>query len=200
MLVINLLEQIFFFNIGPANRDDTYFEWRNENFNKPTLFEIKFARRAPIKDLFFCISKVDEKIVYYHHSETDTVFSIGSRTEVQSQLLEALIEHLIENFFYTFDKSLLQTCYGDQCDIFSSFQEIVENSFINYEKLNLIKIVLVTCKGCKKTIPVVIKKTLVEKSQKSNTPLVYSHSGHAVLIYIDKQFQIRGDEIVGVSY
>ena len=93
------------------------------------MLEIKLARRAPINNMFYCITKGDIKIVYYLHQETETVFSIASKPEIQSQLLEALIEYFIFQFFDTFDKSLLQTCYGDTCDIFSYFNKIVIDTF-----------------------------------------------------------------------
>ena len=129
------------------------------------------------------------------------MFSIGSNPEIQSQLLEAILEYLIEKFFFMFDDSLLQTCFGDVCSIFNSFTSVVESTFKDYNSLNIIKTQLVTCKLCNnKTIPVIIKKSLVENSKKSNIPLVYSHSGHAILIYFDKQFKIRGHEPVDVSY
>ena len=95
---------------------------------------------------------------------------------------------------------MLISCYGDVCSIFDSFSSIVEDTFKNYENLDIIKLALVTCKGCKKTIPVIIKKSLIENSERSTTPLVYSHSGHALLIYIDKQFKVRGNELVDLNF
>ncbi|MFX1259241.1 MAG: hypothetical protein ACFFAN_15410, partial [Promethearchaeota archaeon] len=156
------------------------------------------TRNAPMKNIFYCIPKADIKLVYY--LEDDAVFSIGSNSEIQSQLLEALLEHLIEKFYDMYDKSLFKSCYGDVCNIFDGFSSVLEDSLKNYERLDLIETSLVNCKACKKTIVVIIKKSLVEKSERTHTPLVYNHSGHALLLYIDKQFKVRGQELVDISY
>lgn len=158
------------------------------------------TRNAPIKNIFYCLQKTDLKIVYTLKKEEEVVFSIGSDPEIQSQLLEAVLEYLIEKFFSTFDKSILMSCYGDVCNIFDSFIETVDDVFKNYEALNIIQTTLVACKGCRKTIPIIVKKSLVENSERSTTPLVYSHSGHALLIYIDKQFKVRGNELVDLNF
>lgn len=200
MLTLNLLNQIFFFNIGRFASTDTFFNWTNKSYHKTSIFDVRMTRNPSIKNIFYCLQKTDLKIVYTLKKEDEVVFSIGSDPEVQSQLLEAILEYLIEKFFSTFDKSLFMTCYGEKCNIFDGFNSIVEETFKNYENLDIIETALVTCKGCKKTIPVIMKKSLIESSEKSATPLVYSHSGHALLIYIDKHFKVRGNEIVDVSY
>jgi len=198
MLNLNLLDQIYFFNIGKYQGNDTYFEWTNASHHKSSIFDVRMTRNPPVKNIFYSILKVDLKIVYYLKDKV--VFSIGSNPEIQSQLLEAILEYLIEKFFFMFDESLLMTCYGDVCNIFDSFTSVVESTFKDYDSLNIIRTELVTCKACNKTIPVIIKKSLVENSKKSTTPLVYTHSGHAILIYFDKHFKIRGHEMVEVSY
>ena len=198
MLTLNLLNQIYFFNIGRYQATDNFFTWKNDSYHSNVLLQIQMIRNPPIKDIFYCLQKIDLKIVYT--LKDDVVFSICSDTEIQSQLLEAILTYLIEQFFYTFDKSLLMSCYGDVCSIFDSFSSIVEDTFKNYENLDIIELALVTCKGCKKTIPVIIKKSLIENSERSTIPLVYSHSGHALLIYIDKQFKVRGNELVDLNF
>ncbi|TFG24267.1 MAG: hypothetical protein EU529_04635 [Promethearchaeota archaeon] len=197
MLNLNLLDQIYFFNIGKYQTNDTYFEWNNASHHKSSILDVRMTRNPPVNNIFYSILKVDLKIVYFLKDKV--VFSIGSNPEIQSQLLEAILEYLIEKFFFMFDESLLLTCYGDVSSIFNSFTSVVESTFKDYDSLNIIKTGLVTCKACNKTIPVIIKKSLVENSKKSNIPLVYSHSGHAILIYFDKQFKIRGSEPVDVS-
>ena len=191
---------MYFFNIGRYQSDDTYYDWTNISHHKTSIFDVRMTRNPPIKNIFYCLQKTDLKIVYILKKEEDVVLSIGADPEVQSQLLEAVLEHLIEKFFSTYDKSLLMTCYGDSCNIFDGFISMVEETFKNYENLDIIKTTLVACKGCKKTIPVIVKKSLVENSERSTTPLVYSHSGHALLIYIDKQFKVRGNELVDLNF
>ena len=195
---LNLLDQIYFFNIGRYQANDTYFEWKSDAFESNTLLLTRMTRNPPVKNIFYSILKLDLKIVYYLKDKV--VFSIGSNPEIQSQLLEAILEYLIEKFFFMFDESLLLTCYGDVSSIFNSFTSVVESTFKDYNSLNIIRTQLVNCKACAKTIRVIIKKSLVENSKKSTTPLVYTHSGHAILIYFDKHFKIRGHEPVEVSY
>jgi len=200
MLDLDLFENIFFFNIGPYRGDDSYFEWKAKSYYKASFFDIRLTRNAPYKDIFYCVAKEDLKLVYIVKKET--VFTIGANPIVQSQLLEALIEYLINEFFETYDESLLMTCYADSntCPIFEGFRANTKYAFENYSTLDLVKMSRVTCKGCNKTLNIIIKKSTIEKSQKPTTPIVYVHSGHALLVYVDKQYKVRGAELVSISY
>ena len=198
MLNLNLLDQIYFFNIGKYQANDTYFEWTNASHHKSSILDVRMTRNPPVNNIFYSILKVDLKIVYFLKDKV--VFSIGSNPEIQSQLLEAILEYLMEKFFFMFDDSLLETCYGDFCNTFDSFTSVVESTFKDYESLDIIRTELLNCKACNKIIPVIIKKSLIENSKKSTIPLVYTHSGHSILIYFDKQCKIRGHEPVDVSY
>ncbi|MHA1291997.1 MAG: hypothetical protein ACTSQJ_04945, partial [Promethearchaeota archaeon] len=113
----NLIEKIYFFNIGPYKRDnETFFEWKSKNYFKTNIFDIRLTRNAPYKKKFYCVSKADLKLVYY--TDKDIVFSIGADLSIQSSLIEGLIEYLFNEFFEMYDESLLMTCYGDYCNIF----------------------------------------------------------------------------------
>ena len=90
---LNLLDQIYFFNIGRYQANDTYFEWKSDAFESNTLLLTRMTRNPPVKNIFYSILKLDLKIVYYLKDKV--VFSIGSNPEVQSQLLEAILEYLI---------------------------------------------------------------------------------------------------------
>lgn len=197
-LNLNLLDQIYFLNIGLYNGEDTYFDYKTPKYQKNEYFDIKMARNAPEKDIFYCINKIDVKLVYYIYK--DTVFVIGCNSEIQSLLIEALMEYLIKQFYEMYDESLLMTCYGEACHIFNGFSSVVIDTFKNYEDLDLIKVALVTCKGCKKTLKIIIKKSLIENTDKRTIPIVYIHSGHATLVYIDHDYKVRGHEIVSVSH
>ena len=100
---LSLLENIFYFNIGKHKSDNSYFTWESRHYHKSSFFQLKSTRNALEKDIFYCILKPDIKLVYYVYKDTDTVFTIGADPDVQSQLLEAIIEHIIEIFF---DKSM----------------------------------------------------------------------------------------------
>ncbi|MEJ2250624.1 MAG: hypothetical protein P8Y70_12560 [Candidatus Lokiarchaeota archaeon] len=197
-LNLDLFKSIYFFNIGNYNNDDTFFHWDSGHYNKSIFFQLRLIKNAPIKEIFYCLTNPDIKIVYF--AIKNTVFSVGSKPEIQSLLLEAFIEYLVNEFFEMYDDSLLLTCYGDSCEIFSGFNYVVEDLFKNFDKKDLIESALVSCKGCGKTQKVLIKKSLVNDSKQSNIPIVYLHSGHALLIYIDKQFKVRGSQLVSISY
>ena len=197
----DLIDQVFFFNIGPFGHSaETYFEWKSKNYFKRTQFELNLTRHVHFKDIFFCIAREDAKLVYIVSPETDTVFTLAAQPQVQSSLMEAILEYLIEQFFETYDSSLLMTCYGEQCNIFDVFASTVEDVFKNYSSLDIVKSTMVPCKACNKTLQVFIRKSLVDNSTKPTTPIVYVHSGHSVLIYVDKNYKVRGAELVSISY
>ena len=199
MLVeMNLLEDIYFVNIGNYGTDEIFFHWNSNRYHKSNFFQIRLTKNTPEEDIFYCLPKSDIKIVYY--AKNETIFSIGAKPEIQSELLEAILEYLVYEFFETYDDSLLKSCYGDSCSIFDGFKIVVMDTLNNFKELDLIKTARVSCKGCKKTFKIIIKKSLVENSKKSAVPLVFVHSGHALLIYIDQHFKIRGSELVDISY
>ncbi len=194
----NLLNQILYLNIGPYKQEDSYFHWQLKKYEKSSFFDLKITRNAPERGIFYCIPRIDSKLIFY--VAKDTVFSINVDPEIQSQLMEAILEYIAQKFFENYDESLLMTCSGDMSQIFNGFSPIVEDIFRNYDKFDLFKTALVTCNGCKKNISIIVKNSLVEQSTKPTAPLVYVHSGHALLIYLDKQFKVRGAELVSISY
>lgn len=198
LLSLNLFEKMYFVNIGRYRHDDTYFEWISKGYQKSTFFETRVTRNAPEQKVYYVIAKSDIKLVYF--VVNDVVFTMGAHADLQSLLMETLLEYMIKQFFEMFDESLFMACYGEQCHIFNSFDEVVTDVFRNYEKLDLFMTSLVHCKGCNKTLKIIIKKSLVENSTKPTVPIVYVHSGHAVLVYVDKQYKVRGNELVTMSY
>ncbi|TXT59712.1 MAG: hypothetical protein BAJALOKI1v1_1380004 [Promethearchaeota archaeon] len=198
---LNLLEKTLFFNIASYKSEDSFFYWASKNYHKTAYFQIKLIRNAPYKDIFSSIPNPDITIVYC--IQKDTIFAIGAQPLVQSQILEALLEYLMVQFFDMYDESLLTSCYGygdTSCNIFNGFNEVLLDSLQNFKDLELIEPSLVTCKGCNKTFEIIIKKSLIENSESNTIPLVYVHSGHALLIYVDKHYKIRGTQLVSVSY
>ncbi len=195
---LDLFKHIFFVNISRHYYDDTNFEWISPNFLRSTFFECKLTRNAPDKGIYYCISKSDIKLVYY--VKNDVVFTMGAHPDVQSLLMEILLEYLINVFFKTFDETLLSTSYGEKNHIFNSFNDTIKYLFNNYENLDLFRTALIRCNGCNKTLKIIIKKSLIENYSKPTIPLVYIHSGHAVIVYVDKNYAVRGNELVTVSY
>ncbi|MBD3254466.1 MAG: hypothetical protein GF383_05200 [Candidatus Lokiarchaeota archaeon] len=197
---IDLTKEIVFFNIGKFQSNDSFFTWTSNSNHKTNLFDIRMTRNPPAENIFYCITKADLKIVYFR--KKDLVYSIAAKPAVQSQLMEAIMEHFIKEFDLMYDDSLLVSCYGDDfgCNIFDGFANIIYETLQNYEDLDIIKKTLVYCKTCNKTLTIIIKKSVVESSTKPTAPIVYIHSGHALLVYVDKQYKVRGNELVAVSY
>ena len=196
VLKYNLLEQIYFFNIGLYKKDDTYYQWKNENNPRSNFFEIQAARNAPQEKIFYCEAKEDQKTVYY--VEKNTVFCIGADPRVQSQLIEALLEHLMVHFFILYEEQLHRIRHGEISHFFKDFNLLVHDVFENYNRLDLFETALVMCKGCKVSLNVIIKKSI--KFEKPTETIVYIHKGHALLMYIDKQYKVRGTEIILINY
>ncbi len=192
----NLLEQIYFFNIGLYQKDDTFFQWNNKNNPRSNFFEIQMARNAPQDKIFYCEAKEDQKTVYY--VEKNTVFCIGADPIVQSQLIEALLEHLMVHFFILYEDQLRRVGHGEISHFFKDFNMLVHDVFDNYDRLDLFETSMVNCKGCNSVLNVIIKKSI--KFDKPTSTIVYLHKGHALLIYIDKQYMVRGAEIVLLNY
>lgn len=201
MSIPNLQENIKFFNIGRYKEErDNFYEWKNSNFHRSTFFIVRSSRSASKRDIFYTINDSDLKVVYYVPEDYDVVFTIGASPNIQSVILEALVEHLYKEFFDTYDSSLLMACYGETCDIFNGFTQVILQTFNNFKELDLVKATLVNCNACKKSMQVYIKKSLIENASQFPVPVVYVHSGHALLIYIDRQFKTRGTGLVSISY
>ncbi|MFO8019540.1 MAG: hypothetical protein R6U96_13015 [Promethearchaeia archaeon] len=190
-----------FFNIGRYKEErDTFYEWKSKNFNKSISFIVHSTRSAPERDIFYTINKKDYKAVYYIPEDIDAVFTIGADPDIQSVILEALLEYLHNKFFEMYEGSLLTACYGERCDIFNGFTDVLLDSFRNFRELDLVKATRVNCKACKKNMQVYIKKSLIENASQFPVPIVFVHSGHALLIYIDRQYKTRGTGLVSLSY
>ena len=149
------MEQIYFLNVGLYNKDDTYFQWKNENNLRSNFFEIQTARNSPEQLIFYCDNKENQKTVYY--VKDDIVFCIGADPRVQSQLIEALLEHLIIHFFILYETQLIKIQHGEISHFFRDFKLVVHDVFENYDKLDLFETSYVNCKGCKKTLNIIIK-------------------------------------------
>ena len=196
VLNYNLLEQIQFLNVGGYKQEDTYFQWKSKSYYSPNIFDIRMARNAPKEKMFYCYNKEDQKLVYY--LEKDIVFIIGADPIVQSQLIDALLEHLIIHFFVLYEVQLEKIQHGEISHFFTDYNILVHDVFENYNRLDLFRTAYVNCKGCQKNFNLIIKKSI--KFDKPTATLVYIHNGHALLVYIDKQYAIRGSEIILVNY
>ncbi len=98
-----------------------------------------------------------------------------------------------------FDLSVILSFENVSPNVFNSFNTEIEKILNHLKDLDLVAIINARCRVCNKILPVYLKKSFIENSQDYPVPLVYSHEGHAILIFIDKDFKIRGTELVNLT-
>jgi hypothetical protein len=127
------------------------------------------------------------------------IFSVGSDESIQFQMLEGLLELVEKRFKETYDIDVILG-YGNVSEsIFTGFKVQVEEILNNFKTLNIGKEIRAFCRVCNKTLNVFIKKSMIDNSDSYPVPIVYNHEGHAILCYIDKNFEVRGVELVNIT-
>ncbi|KKK45290.1 hypothetical protein LCGC14_0707020 [marine sediment metagenome] len=188
-------EFLEFFNI--SKEDFTLFEWKPERSFRRFDLDLNIVKQNPIKDIFFHRDKGNMKIVYIRKG--DLIYTVGSSPEVQFQLLEALIEHIDSEFNETYNLEVIMS-YGDFTPtIFNGFMEIVDGIIKNFANLDLVRRIQVECRVCNTVLPLFVKKSFIENAESYPVPIVYKHKGHAILCFIDQNFQHRGVELVNIT-
>jgi len=190
-----IMQSLEFINI--SNDEFTIFEWKPPRSYKSFVLDLNILKKNPSTGIFFHIHKGNMKIV--HIRSGNLIYVAGSDPQIQFQLLEALIEEILLRFNQRYDiESYLS--YGKfSSNMFDSFKPIVEDIIINFKNLNLVKQINVPCMVCDKVLPLIVKKNFIENAESHPVPIVYSHEGHAILCFIDKNFDVRGVELVNIS-
>ena len=83
--------------------------------------------------------------------------------------------------------------------IFSPFKMNMIEILDNFSDFNLIQKVDVFCRVCDKTLPLFVKRSFIENAESYPAPIVYKHKGHSIICYIDKNFIVRGVELVNIT-
>jgi hypothetical protein len=193
----NIGEYLEFINI--STQKFTLFEWKPPRSFKSFILElniIKEKKDFPEK-IFFHISKVEMKIVYIKID--NLIYVIGAKTEVQFQLLEALLEYCAEKFHEIYDVDVILSYGNFSINIFNGFKNQIENIIDNFANFDLIKRINVECRVCNKVLPLFVKKSFIRNAESYPVPIVYIHEGHAILVFIDQNFDVRGVELVNVT-
>ena len=192
----NLVNDISFLNI--SHGENTLYEYKSPNSYKNYSLDLKIIRKNKRDDIFFHIHRGNLKIVYLKLK--DFFYSVGTETlEIQFQTLESIIEIIIKEFLENYAVNTILS-YGDvSSSIFKSFDENVVKVLKNFPSLDLVKKVDVICRVCEKTLPLFVRKSLIAKAESYPVPLVYTHKGHSIVCYIDKQFNVRGVELVHIT-
>ena len=127
------------------------------------------------------------------------IYTVGASPAVQYQLLEALLEHVDLKFNETYNVEVILS-YGDfSPGLFNEFKGTIEGIIKNFADLDLVKRIHVECRVCGTVLPLFVKKSFIDNAESYPVPIVYSHKGHAILCFIDKNFQHRGVELVNIT-
>ncbi|MBD3196734.1 MAG: hypothetical protein GF317_16880 [Candidatus Lokiarchaeota archaeon] len=191
----NLKEKLNFINISSDYM--SIFEWKPPRSFKSYVLDLNIVKEHATNDIFFHIHKGNSKIV--HIRKNNLIYTAGAGNGVQFQLLEAILEKIDEKFNETYEVDVILSFENASSNIFKNFASTVEDLLQNIDKLDLIKPINAYCRVCKKVLPIYVKKSFIENAEDFPVPLVYTHAGHAILVFIDRNFDVRGVELVNVS-
>ncbi len=188
-------EYLEFINV--SNESFTLFEWKPINSFRRFDLDLNIIKQNPINDIFFHRDKGNMKIVYIR--KHNLLYAIGSSPRVQFQLLEALLEHVDLKFNETYDVKVILSYGNFSTNIFNGFKQIIKDIIKDFGELDLVKRIHVECRVCNKVLPLFVKKSFIIDAESYPVPIVYTHSGHAILCFIDQNFQHRGVELVNIT-
>ncbi|MFX1503676.1 MAG: hypothetical protein ACFFDH_22135 [Promethearchaeota archaeon] len=191
----NIGEFLEFINI--SNEKFTLFEWKPLRSMRRFDLDLNIIKENPVSNIFFHKDKGNMKIVYIRSH--DLLYTVGASPKVQYQLLEALLEYVDLKFNEIYDVEVILS-YGDfSPGLFNEFTSQIENIIKNFAGLDLVKRIQVECRACNTVLPLFIKKSVIENAESHPVPIVYSHKGHAILCFIDRNFHHRGVELVNIT-
>ena len=176
--------------INISNENVSLLEWKAPGSFKNYLLDMDVIKENKINDFPFHINKLGMKLVYIR--KNGLIFITGAEDSVQYQLLEALLEHIIEKFFERDDLVSKIHLKNITSDAFKSFKYDIEDIVYKFVDLDLVKIVEVPCRICKKNFTLIVKKKIIENSTSFPVYVVAIHNGHPIVCYVDKDFRVRG--------
>ena len=168
----------------------TIVEWKASGSFKSYVLDMHTIRENKVNDVFFQINKGGMKILYVR--KNDVIFVIGAQNGIQQQILETLLECIIEKFHERNDIISKLSIKNITSDAFVSFKYDIEDVIERFGDLGLVMKVDVQCKVCKNVFPLIIKKSIIENSSNFPVHVACVHFGHAIIVYIDKNFKVRG--------
>ena len=186
---------LHFINI--STDEYSLFEWKPKNSYKSFILDLNVVKKKTARDIFFHINKGTMKIVYIR--KNSLIYAIGADEKVQYQLLEALLEYIDERFHEMYGVEEILSYGNFSPHVFKQFKEVVEYSLEHFKELKLVRKVDVECRVCDKILPLFVKKSGIENAESYPVPIVYIHEGHAILCFIDKNYDVRGVELVNIT-
>jgi len=190
-----VLQNLEFINISTDKF--SIFEWKPPRSFRSFILDLNIVKQNPVSNIFFHLFKGNMKIV--HIRVRNIIYTAGSNNEVQFQLLEALIERVSVVFNEIYDIESYIKYDNFSTTILSPFKEEVDNIINNFNSLNSVMDLKVPCMVCNTVLPVIVKRSFIDNAESYPVPLVYNHKGHAILCFIDKNYDIRGVELVNIT-
>ncbi|MBY8987946.1 MAG: hypothetical protein KGD61_05785 [Candidatus Lokiarchaeota archaeon] len=190
-----ILQNLEFINI--STDQFTIFEWKPPTSYKSYILDLNIVKQNPVSNIFFHLFKGNMKIVHIRMKKL--IYTAGSNNNVQFQLLEALLEQVSVVFNEIYDIESYIKYENFSTAMFSSFKEEIEKIINNFNSFNSVRDLKVPCMVCNGILPVIVKRSFIENAESYPVPLVYNHKGHAILCFIDKNYDIRGVELVNVT-
>jgi hypothetical protein len=188
----NIINYLEFINI--STDDQSIFEWKPPNSYKSYMLDLNIVKQNRMSNIFFHLNKGNLKIV--HIRKDKLIYSAGATNELQFQLLEALIEYISKKFYEIWDVDYVLSYENFTPTVFNAFKDNVHEIIKNFHTLDLVKVIHVECMACEKLLPLIVKISLIKNAESYPVPIVFDHLGHSILCYIDKNFQVRGVELV----
>ena len=190
-----ILQNIEFINI--STDEFTIYEWKPPRSYKSFILDLNIVKQNPVSNIFFHIFRGNMKIV--HIRINNLIYTAGSNIIVQFQLLEALIEKVSIEFNVKYDVESYVSYGNTTTTMFTSFNENIEGIIAGFNELNTVRELKVPCMVCNTVLPIIVKKSFIENAESYPVPLVYMHKGHAILCFIDKNYDVRGVELVNIT-
>ncbi len=194
-MVKNLQEKISFINI--STEDYNLLEWKPPRSFRSFILDMNIIKDNTSKDVFFHLNKGNMKIVYIR--KKNLILTIGSNENIQYQLLEVLLEQIDKFFNEMYDVEVILS-YGNVSEnIFSGFKPKIADILENFDDLDIGTEVNAYCRVCNSATKLFIKRSMITNADSYPVPIVFTHRGHAILCYIDKNYEVRGVELVNIT-
>lgn len=187
---IDLVHGVEFLNIGIRNSDVVV--WRSDA-GRSFPIDILIARNEAKEEFYTHTETKARKTVFIKRNEF--VFIIGGQSGVQYQLLEAALEQITEGFMKAFgDYPVDLLLHGAG----QGFAATIPDLLLKAQNEN-VKWVQANCFICKQRLQICVKKSLIKNAKRLPIAVVFFHMGHGLLVYIDANYDVRGEEIVDIS-
>ncbi len=193
-----LIQNLNFINI--STDDLILLEWKPPHSRRSSILDLNLIRENIIDDIFFNVDKMNTKIAYIRKNKIYYTIGAEADDKVQFQMMESLLEYIIEKFQEIYDTDVILSFQSATASAFSGFKEELDNIFNSIRNLDLGKLIHTYCRACNiQRLPIFIKKSIIVNAESYPVPIVYLHKGHARLCYIDKNYEVRGVEIVNTT-